>query len=190
MKILCAEYNAVREVAIVPVGDDVLLRNNEDFYIPDFSPEVSCVPQLVVRLCKLGKTVSERFAGRYYEEIGVGIRFYADSFEEELERKGLPVGMASSFGGCAAISGLLPKQECCGAAYTMLVNGQEVFRDSLAEQPAGIERLISLASDFHTLKIGDFLYCGNGFRYRGLKAGDRIEVVFEGRGKWMEFGIM
>ena len=65
MKILCAEYNAAGEVAIVPMGDDVLLRNNDDFYIPDFSSELSCVPQLVVRLCKLGKYVSERFAGRY-----------------------------------------------------------------------------------------------------------------------------
>ena len=53
MKILCAEYNAAGEVAIVPMGDDVLLRNNDDFYIPDFSSELSCVPQLVVRLCKL-----------------------------------------------------------------------------------------------------------------------------------------
>lgn len=190
MKVLCAEYNAAKDIAIIPVGDDVLLRNNEDFYVPEFSREVSCVPQLVVRLCKLGKTVGDRFAGRYFEEIGVGVRFYADSFEEELGRKGLSVGMASSFGGCAAISELVPKEECGRAEYAMLVNGEEVFRGGLADQPAGIERLISLASDFHTLKIGDFLYCGNDFRYRGVKAGDRIEVVFEGRKRWMDFKIM
>ena len=32
MKILCAEYNDAGEVAVVPVGDDVLLRNNGDLY--------------------------------------------------------------------------------------------------------------------------------------------------------------
>lgn len=106
MKVLCAEYNDRREVAIVPVGDDVLLRNNGDFYIPEFTQEVSCVPQFVVKICKLGKGVSERFACRYYDEIGVGIRFYADTLEEELRQKGLPVVMASSFDSCAAISGM------------------------------------------------------------------------------------
>ena len=75
MKILCAEYNDAGEVAVVPVGDDVLLRNNGDFYIPDYTQQVSGVPQLVVRICKLGKSVGERFAGRYFEEIGVGVRF-------------------------------------------------------------------------------------------------------------------
>ena len=69
MKILCAEYNDAGEVAVVPVGDDVLLRNNGDFYIPDYTQQVSGVPQLVVRICKLGKSVGERIAGRYFEEI-------------------------------------------------------------------------------------------------------------------------
>ena len=41
MKILCAEYNDAGEVAVVPVGDDVLLRNNGDFYIPDYTQPVS-----------------------------------------------------------------------------------------------------------------------------------------------------
>ena len=41
MKILCAEYNDAGEVAVVPVGDDVLLRNNGDFYIPDYTQQVS-----------------------------------------------------------------------------------------------------------------------------------------------------
>lgn len=188
MKILCAEYNPDKDIAIIPVGDDVLLRNNDDFYIPDFTTRISCVPQLVVRLCKLGKSVSEKFAGRYYEEIGVGIRFYADSFEEELRAKGLPAGMASSFGGCAAISRLLPKSDCGDAEYTMSVNGTPVFQSSLSAQPAGIERLISLASDFHTLKIGDFLYCGNLFRYTELKINDRIQVCFNGQ-ELMNFNI-
>ena len=65
----------------MPVGDDALLRNNDDFYLPAFGKEWSCVPQPVVRICKLGKCVSERFAGRYYEEAGMGIRFYADDLE-------------------------------------------------------------------------------------------------------------
>lgn len=176
MKILCAEYNAEKEAAIVPIGDDALLRNNGDFYVPEFTREVSCVPQWVVRICKLGKTVSERFACRYYEEIGAGIRFYADTLENELEKKSLPAVMAASFDSSAAISGLIKAEKGRQAVLMMRINGQEVYRMGWNEQPVSVERLISLASVFHTLKIGDFLYCGAVFRYRGIKIGDRIQL--------------
>ena len=49
MKILCAEYNDAGEVAVVPVGDDVLLRNNGDFYIPDYTQQVSGVPAVILK---------------------------------------------------------------------------------------------------------------------------------------------
>lgn len=90
MKILCAEYNPEGRGTVVPIGDNALLRNNDDFYIPDFADRLSCSPQLVLRIGKLGKSVGERFAGRYFQEIGVGIRFYADRLEEELHSEGLP----------------------------------------------------------------------------------------------------
>lgn len=188
MKILCAEYNAEGRVAIVPVGDDALLRNNDDFYIPEFTSRLSCVPQLVIRLCKLGKGVSERFASRYYEEIGVGIRFYADDLEQDLQAANLPTVMASSFGGSAAISNLVEKEKCGKAAYSLWVNGLNVYEGDLSSLPVGIEKLISLSSDFHTLKIGDFLYSGNVFRYRGLQLGDRIEVRLDGK-EFMDFKL-
>lgn len=176
MKILCAEYNPAKEVAIVPLGDDALLRNNDDFYIPPFTEHVSCTPQFVVRLCKLGKSVHERFASRYFEEVGVGIRFYADDFERELAAKGLPLIAASSFDGSAAISALSVPENGEALEYAFFLNDREVYRQSRGQMVFGMEKLIALASDFHTLKIGDFLYCGSPFRLEGLKAGDRLRV--------------
>lgn len=187
MKVLCAEYNSKKEVAIVPVGDDVLLRNNGDFYIPGFTQNVSCVPQLVIKICKLGKSVTERFACRYYDEIGVGVRFYADTLEEDLKRKELPGVMASSFDSSAAISGM-KKIENRNPGYEMLVNDKSIFEGASNDLPVSIDRLVSLAGDFHTLKIGDFVYCGNPFRYRDVKAGDNIKVFMEGE-KVMDFNI-
>lgn len=180
MKILCAEYNAAAKVAVVPVGDDVLLRNNGDFYIPEYSCRVSAVPQLVVRLCKLGKSVGERFANRYYQEVGVGIRFYADELEEELRQKGLPPVVASSFDGSAAISQLVEWRPEAPLVYEMKVNEETVFRGDKAGMPVCADRLVALASDFHTLKIGDFLFCGNLFRYRDLHEGDRLRMTLDG----------
>ena len=60
MKLLCAEYNEAGEVAYNVIGDNALLRNNDDFYVPAFATELSCVPQIVLRVGKIGKHVAER----------------------------------------------------------------------------------------------------------------------------------
>lgn len=180
MKILCAEYNANGEVAVVPAGDDVLLRNNGDFYIPDFSSRVSCVPQLIVRVCKLGKCIEERFTHRYFEEIGVGIRFYADDREEELQAMSLPGSVASTFDSSAAISPMIPVGMKREWEYDFRVNDQLIYRGNSGCLPLNIEKLLAEASGYHTLKIGDFLFCGDLFRYRELKIGDRLRLSLEG----------
>ena len=181
MKILAVEYNEQGERAVVPIGDNALLRNNDDFYVPEFAEELSCSPQLMVRIHKLGKCVEERFGERYYEEVGVGIRFYADEMERRLKAMSLPAGMASSFDGSVAISELLPKEQCVNPHFTFLVNGEKIFEGGIENLPCSLEKLIAESSNFYTLKIGDYLYCGNQFRYRGLKVGDRLQVIFQGK---------
>lgn len=174
MKIICAEYNDKSQMTVSVVGDNALLRNNEDFYIPDFAGSVSCVPQLVVKLNKLGKGISEQFAGRYYEEIGVCVRFYADGMEEALKQQGLPYGVASSFDYSVAMS---EQKRWDGAiSYRMELNGSELFASKIADLPVSVDKLIAKASDYYMIKIGDFLCCGNTFRYRGLKQNDRIRM--------------
>lgn len=178
MKILCAEYNEKGEATIVPIGDDVLLRNNGDFYIPEFTRKVSCVPQLAVKICKLGKSVNERFACRYYSEMGGVVRFYADTLEDELREKGLPLAAASSFDCSAAISNLKEITDR-NIRYEMQVNGISVFQGMAADLVLSIDRLLALASEYHMIKIGDYLFCGNQMRFE-VKAGDRIRMLLAG----------
>ena len=59
--------------------DTALLRNNDPFYIPAFSQEVHYECELVVRIDRVGKSIAERFAHRYYKEVGLGIDFTACS---------------------------------------------------------------------------------------------------------------
>lgn len=94
------------------------------------------MPQFVVKICKLGKAVSERFASRYYDEIGIGIRFYADSLERTLEGKGLPGIVASSFDSSAAIS-RMQKIENRSLRYEMWINDVAVFQGSIPELRSG-----------------------------------------------------
>lgn len=175
MKLLCAEYNEEKAMTFSVVGDNALLRNNNDFYFPAFTAELSCVPQLILRACKLGKGFSGRFASRYYNEIGVGIRFYADTLCQQLGEQGLPVGVSAAFDDSAAQSEML---EYRGESvnYRLAVNGVTVFEENSGDLPVGIDQMVAMASGYFMIKIGDFFYCGNPFRYRGLHIGDRLQM--------------
>ena len=189
MKLLCAEYNASGEVAYDVIGDNALLRNNDDFYIPGFAGELSCVPQVVLRVGKIGKHVSERFAGRYYDEVGVGVRFYADDFGRRLSGMVLPAVMAYGFDGAAAVSVL---KKCDSGLrdveYSFRVNELEVFRGKMNDLPILPEKLIAGMSEYCMLKIGDLVYCGNSFRQKELKIGDRLQM-FLGEDCLLDFHI-
>ncbi len=182
MKLLCTEYGNLGEITYSVIGDNALLRNNDDFYIPTFIKSLSCVPQLVLRIGKIGKCVGERFAGRYFDKVGVGIRFYADDLEKELLSKGLSSSMAFSFDGAAAISewqkigNRLDELE-----FNFVLNSLEVNRMKVQELPLSPETMISKVSEFCMLKIGDLIYCGNPFRQRSLKIGDRLSMCLDGR---------
>ena len=171
MKILCVEYNEFGESTVVPVGDDVLLRNNNDFYIPEFTKHISCIPQFVVKLNKLGKCVGSKFADRYYNEFAVGVRFYADDLVDELLEKKLPPVAAYSFDGANALSALRDFRQ--DAKFTFYVNDLPEF---FMDMPLNIDEIVSFASEYHTIKIGDFLFCGGTFRKKNLKRGDNIKV--------------
>ncbi|MDL2252205.1 fumarylacetoacetate hydrolase [Odoribacter sp. OttesenSCG-928-J03] len=175
MKLICAEYNSRKEMSLSVVGDNALLRNNNDFYYPGFTKELSCVPQIVFKACKLGKGVSSRFAPRYYNEIGVGIRFYADTLEQELLRKELPSIQAASFDESAALS-KMRMYEGEEISYRLLVNDTPVFDGRLADLQVDVDRFISESSDYFMIKIGDFFFCGNTYRYHGLKIDDHLQM--------------
>ena len=88
MKIICIGHNYVEhtkelnsEIPTEPVfflkPDTALLRDNQAFYLPDFSNEIHHEVELLVKISKNGKHIDEAFAGNYYEEIGIGIDFTA-----------------------------------------------------------------------------------------------------------------
>ena len=187
MKVLCAEYNEQRDIAIIPIGDDSFLLENNDFYFPEFTKELSCVPQLVIKTTKLGKFIGEKFANRYYDEIGVGVRFYADTLEQELIAKSLPSSMASAFIGSAARSVMRPigNNEF---NYRMAINDEIVFEGNAETLPNSIPRLVSITSNYHTIKIGDYLFCGNTSRHRNLQVNDHL-IVWLNDEKLLDFYI-
>lgn len=70
------------EVKMVLKSDSSLMVNRKPFFIPDWSTDMRYVPCAVVRVCKLGKHISEKFASRYYDSIAPAINIFAEDYRQ------------------------------------------------------------------------------------------------------------
>lgn len=68
-------------------ADSALLKDHKPFFIPDHMGRIDYETELVVRICKLGKNISTRFAHRYYDAVTVGIDFTAREMQTQLRER-------------------------------------------------------------------------------------------------------
>ena len=71
-------------------ADSALLKDGKPFFIPDHLGRIEYETELVVRICRLGKTIPQRFAHRYYDAVTVGIDFTAREMQKRLREAGQP----------------------------------------------------------------------------------------------------
>lgn len=166
--------------------DTALLRNNDPFYIPAFSKEVHYECELVVRISRVGRAVSERFAHRYYEEVGLGIDFTARDLQREAIEKGLPWERAKAFDHSAALAPVfIPLAKLGGDVqrlhFALEVNGQRRQTGDTSEMLHPVDRLIASVSRYITLRMGDLLFTGTPAGVGPVKAGDNLRATLEGR---------
>ena len=144
--------------------DTALLRNNDPFFIPDFSEEIHHEIELVIKINRLGKNIQPKFAHKYYSEIGLGIDFTARDVQVELREKGLPWEKAKAFDSSAAISKkFIPKSELGdldNLGFHLEKNGTKVQIGNTNQMIFTIEEIICYISKYFTLKIGDLIYTG------------------------------
>lgn len=166
--------------------DSALLRNNEPFYVPDFSERVDYETEVVVRICKVGKCIDRKFAHRYYDAVGLGIDFTARDLQRKAMAAGLPWFAAKGFDRAATISTeFLPLAELGKSAddlhFEMSLNGEVRQRGYTGDMIFSVEDIICYVSKFMTLKIGDLIYTGTPSGVGSVKPGDVLRASLEGR---------
>ncbi|WP_294596952.1 fumarylacetoacetate hydrolase family protein [uncultured Rikenella sp.] len=176
---------APREPVFFIKPDTALLRNNDPFYIPDFSEDVQYECELVVRINRLCKGIEERFAHRCYDEVGLGIDFTARDLQRRCKAEGLPWEIAKGFDHSAAIAPVfVPKAELPDIQnlhFSMDLNGERKQTGFTGEMIFGVDRIIAYVSQFVTLRIGDLLFTGTPVGVGQVHIGDRITAELEGR---------
>lgn len=155
--------------------DTALLKDNEPFYIPDFTKDLHYECEVVLRICKAGRHIDEAFADRYYDRVTLGIDFTARDIQDEKKKKGLPWEEAKAFDGSAVIGRWLPAASVpFPFSFSLEKNGQTVQNGRTADMLFTPARLISYVSQFVTLKVGDLIYTGTPAGVGPVHIGDRL----------------
>lgn len=180
---------ADREPIIFTKADSALLKDHKPFFIPDFMGRVDYETEIVVRICKLGKSIPEQFAHRYYDAVTVGIDFTARDLQKKLREESLPWEISKGFDGSAVIGDWIDKEKFLNVhniRFSLDINGKTVQEGNTSDMIYSIDRLVSYISQYFTLKTGDLLYTGTPVGVGPVCINDHLEGYLEGR-KVLEF---
>ncbi|WP_312761972.1 fumarylacetoacetate hydrolase family protein [Epilithonimonas sp.] len=192
MKIICIGRNYSEhakelgnEVPEDPVifmkPDTAVLKKGSDFYIPEFSDDVHYELEVVLKISKGGKYIRKEAASKHYEEIGLGIDFTARDLQSKLKNKGLPWELAKGFDGSAVLSDFVSKEnyDLQNLNFSLAKNQQVVQNGNTKDLIFNFDDIISFASQYFTLRVGDLIFTGTPQGVGKVSENDFLEAYLE-----------
>lgn len=164
--------------------DTAVLKDNKPFYHPNFSNEIHHELEVVLKICKEGKHIAEKFAHKYYEEIGLGIDFTARDLQTQQKAMGLPWEIAKAFDYSAPVSEFIPKtafEDLNDLNFSLQINDEVRQTANTSEMLHSFDKIISYASRFFTLKKGDLIFTGTPKGVSKINIGDCLKGYLQGK---------
>jgi acylpyruvate hydrolase len=194
MKIICVGRNYAdhakelqNDVPTTPVifmkPKTALLFPEKPLYYPEFTDDLQYECEVVVKICKNGKYIQEKFAHKYYDQVSLGIDFTARDLQREQQKKGLPWEIAKAFDGSAAIGDFVPvtvETQVSNLAFQLNINGETVQDGHTRHMIFSVDNIIAYVSQFFTLHIGDLIYTGTPAGVGKVKPDDHLEGYMQG----------
>ncbi len=159
--------------------DTAIVKGNKPFYLPDFSTEIHHEVEIVLKINRVGKNIAEKFAHRYYAEIGIGIDFTARDLQAKCKDKGLPWEIAKAFDNSAPVGEFVSKDEFAdlnNIDFRLDINGKTVQSGNTRDMIFKFDKLIEHVSRFVTIKIGDLIYTGTPAGVGPVKIDDHLQA--------------
>ena len=179
------------EPVIFTKADSSLLKDGKPFFLPEEMGRVDYETELVVRICKLGKSIPQRFAHRYYDAVTVGIDFTARELQQRLRAEGKPWDLCKGFDGAAVIGQWVDIAKFRDIQATHLhldINGQTVQQGCSSDMLFKVDEIIAYISRYFTLKTGDLLYTGTPVGVGPVHINDHLTGWIDDR-KVLEFNV-
>lgn len=171
--------------------DTAVLKDNKPFYIPDFSSDIHYELEVVLKVCKEGKHIAEKFAAGYFDQVGLGIDFTARDIQSIHKEKGLPWELAKAFDNSAAISHFIPKEQIADLndlQFELKINNETRQNGNTKNILFSFEKIISFVSQYITLKKGDLIFTGTPEGVGQVHQGDKLEAWLAGE-QFLNFDI-
>lgn len=195
MKIICVGMNypqhnkELGETLLIPEKpvifmkpDSSILRNRRPFFLPDFSERVEYETELVVRICRLGKSIEARFADRYWDALTLGIDFTARDMQNDFRKRGLPWELCKCFDSSAVIGDMILKKENMNLQdinFHLDIDGERVQQGYTGDMIFTVAQIIEYVSSFCTLKTGDLIFTGTPVGVGPVKIGQHLQGFIE-----------
>lgn len=184
--------NSLDEIAAIKNGTQIiftkpessLVLNNEDVTYPSFTEKLAYEAELVIKIGKEGKDISEDVAESYISDIAFGIDYTAkDVLTDYRDVKG-PWALAKGFDGAAPISKFIPISkfnDLSNINFDLKINGEQKQIGNTSLMIYSFKEIIAYVSKYMTLEPGDLIFTGTPASGVGLNVkGDHLEGTLEG----------
>lgn len=173
MKIICIGRNYAdhakelnnplpKEPVIFMKPKSALARPGIPVHYPQFTDNLQYECEVVLRICKNGRQIPQKFARQYFDHWTVGIDFTARDLQNKLKEEGLPWERAKAFDDSAVVGNFVPINEAnlYSTQFSLSQNGAIVQKGHTSDLIFSFEHLISYISQYFTLQIGDLIFTG------------------------------
>jgi 2-keto-4-pentenoate hydratase/2-oxohepta-3-ene-1,7-dioic acid hydratase in catechol pathway len=202
MKIICIGLNYRKhaielgwsvpsEPVVFLKPDSSILKNNKPFFLPDFSSDIQYEVEVVIKISKLGKGISAKFAPRYFDEVTLGIDITARDLQTSLKSAGMPWELSKCFDGAAPLGNFVPVAGIKNMAdldFRLEINDKVVQKSNTSDMIFSFNEIIEYVSKFFTLKTGDLIFTGTPPGVGKLHRNDNL-VAFLGDEMLLDFRI-
>jgi len=193
MKIICIGRNYIdhakelnNPVPSKPVffmkPDTALIQKHNPFFYPEFSNDIHYEAELVIKICRNGRHIEERFAHKYYDQIGMGLDLTARDLQSDCKKKGLPWEIAKAFDNSAPLGDFIDINEfkdLNDINFSLKVNDEIRQKGNSSEMIFNFDKIIAYVSQFITLKLGDLIYTGTPAGVGPINIDDHFEAFIE-----------
>ena len=174
MKLICIGKNYLKHIhelnskkeddpVIFLKPDTSIIQKKQPFFIPEFSSEIHYEVEIILKFNRVGKHIESKFSKKYFDKISLGIDFTARDLQTKFKENGLPWDIAKGFDNSAMIGDWLSVdlfEDINNINFRLVKNGEIVQKSNSSNMIWKIDELISKASTFFTIKIGDIMFTG------------------------------
>lgn len=180
-------YALIDTPAVAPVwtllSGASILQGGNPYFVPDFADRFEAFPSLALRIGKLGKGISSRFADRYVESVAPCAVIAAVDLLDSLRKEGLPWTPAVCYDRSLALGKFTSVDfngiGDLGVTLRMVSDQATECSDRSITTETAAESICAIARD-NTLKTGDLIVLPWGDKSLRMNIGAKATLLLGG----------